>query len=89
MGTGPQAEQGNLRVQDVVSVAAILSVVIWWNISVRHGAKPTLLMNPHILSHIPATSPGHSSEGFSGMGAPKDAKNVRHSDASESRVSDI
>jgi hypothetical protein len=75
--------------KNVVSVPAVLSLVIWWNTPVRHGPKPTLLMNPHILSHVPATSPGRSSEGFPGMGAPKDAKNVRHSDASESRVSEI
>lgn len=66
-----------------------LSFVRWWNISVRHGAKPLLLMKEHMLSHIPATSSGRSPAGFSGMEAPADVEKIRHSNASKSRASDI
>lgn len=89
MGKGPQVEQGNLRVQDGVSEVPIQSLVIWWNIFIRQGTKPLLLMNAHIFSQISATSSGRNSVGFPGTGTPKDAKNARHSDASESRASDI
>ena len=75
MGRGPQVEQGNLGVQEVVSEAPVLSfVMIRWDVSVRQGANPLLLMNPHIFSHTSATSPGGSSGICFGMGTPKDTQ---------------
>jgi hypothetical protein len=72
-----------------MSEAPIWTFVMWRNISLRRAAKFLLLMNPHILSHIPTTSSGLSSVGPSGMGTPKVMKVARHSDARESRASDI
>jgi hypothetical protein len=69
--------------------APIQTFVMWRDISLRRAAKCLLLMNAHILSHTTATSSGRSSMGLSGIGTPEATKVARHSDASESRASDI
>lgn len=72
-----------------MSEALLRSLVMQWNISVRQAAKCLLLMNAHILSHIPVTSSRCRSARLSGIGTPKDAKTALHSSASESKASDI